>query len=119
MARTVDLLSMIGLKEAAKNTLEGEELFIADARQRFAYEDDKRTDKVIGTTVTLQIVRNVDNPLSSQTFDIQTDQIFDVEDILDKSATVKIEDVRIWSSSRRNSTYAETHVVLRGTVEVA
>lgn len=119
MARNVDLISMIGINEAAKQTLESEDLFVADARPRYAYEDNERTDKVVGTTVTLQVVRDEDNPLSSQSFDLQTDQILDIEGIIDKSVNVHIDNARIWASSRRNSTYAETHVTLRGSIEVA
>lgn len=118
MAQEINLLEMIGLKEAAKQTLESEDLFVADARERYAYEDDKRTDKVVGTVLTLQVERDTGNPLSSHVFDLQTDQVMDVEKLLDKSVSVHIDDVRVWAFSRRNSTYAEPRVTLRGTITV-
>ena len=118
MAQEIDLLSMVGLKKSGKDTLEGQQLFVADARQKFAYEDNQRTDKVVGTTVTLQVFRDNDNPLSSHVFDLTTDQILDPDQIIDKDVTVEIDDVRIWASTRRNSTYAEPRVTLHGKINV-
>lgn len=120
MSQEIDFLNnkMIGLKETAKDTLEGQQLFIADARPRYSYDDGKRTDEVVGTTITVQVERDHDNPLSSRTFDLQTDQVLNVENIIDESVSIKIDDVKIWASSRRNSTYAEPRVTLHGTVEV-
>ena len=115
MAREVDLMSMMALKESAKNDLESAALFVADARPVYQYDDSgKRTDKVAGTRVTLQVDRQLGNPLSSKQFEVRTDQIFNVDDIVDKSASVKIDDATVWASSRRNSTFAEPHVSLRG-----
>lgn len=118
MAQQIDLLSMVDLKESAKTSLEGQQLFVADARERYEYEDGKRTDKVVGTTVTLQVERDSDNPLSSHVFDLQTEQVLDPDGLLDKSVSVHIDSARIWASTRRNSTYAEPQVSLRGTVQV-
>lgn len=115
MAREVDLMSMMVLKESAKNDLESADLFVADARPVYQYDDSgKRTDKVAGTRVTLQVDRQLGNPLSSKQFEVRTDQIFNADDIIDKSASVKIDDATVWASSRRNSAFAETHVSLKG-----
>lgn len=118
MAQEVDLLSMIGLKSGSKDTLEGQQLFVADARQKYAYEDNQRTDKVIGTTVTLQVVRDKDNLLSSHVFDLTTDQVLDPDNIIDKDVNIEIDDVSVWASTRRNSTYAEPKVTLHGKIVV-
>ena len=118
MAQEVDLLSMIGLKSGSKDTLEGQQLFVADARQKYAYEDNQRTDKVIGTTVTLQVVRDKDNPLSSHVFDLTTDQVLEPDNIIDKDVNIEIDDVSVWASTRRNSTYAEPQVTLHGKIVV-
>lgn len=118
MAQEINILDMVGLKKSGKDTLEGQRLFVSDARQRFAYENNQRTDKVVGTTVTLQVVRDVDNPLSSHTFDLTTDQILDPEQIVDKDAVVEINSISLWASTRRNSTFAEPRVTLRGKVTI-
>lgn len=119
MAREVDLMSMMALKDSAKADLESASLFVADARPVYQYnEAGKRTDQVVGTRVTLQVDRQPGNPLSSKQFELRTAQIFDSDDIMDKSVRVKIEEATIWASSRRNSTFAETHVSLKGQISL-
>lgn len=119
MAREVDLMSMMALKDSAKADLESANLFVADARPVYQYSDSgKRTDQVVGTRVTLQVDRQPGNPLSSQQFEVRTSQIFDPDDIMDKSAHVKIEEATVWASSRRNSTFAEAHVSLKGQISL-
>lgn len=119
MAREVDLMSMMALKDSAKADLESASLFVADARPVYQYtEAGKRTDQVVGTRVTFQVDRQPGNPLSSKQFELRTSQIFDPDEIMDRSVQVKIEEATVWASSRRNSTFAEAHVSLKGHISL-
>lgn len=118
MAQEIDLLKFVGLTQSGKDTLEGQKLFVADARERFAYKDGRKTDSVVGTTVVCQVERDRSNELSSKTFEIKTDQVFEPEKIIDASISVEINGVKIWASTRKGSDFARPEVSLVGTIQV-
>lgn len=101
--------------------LEGQELFVFDLVPRYAYEDGKRTDKVAGTTVTLQVVRSATNPLSNLQLTLITDQVLEREQWLDEDVHLVVDRdaTKVWARSSKGTTFAQVEVSLHGHLALA
>lgn len=114
----VDFSTHVAVDPAFLEKLSGQSLFVFGASRRMKYEDGKRTDEVDGTRVVLQVAREVGNDLSNAQFTMTTDQVLNPEEIIDRDVQIRIDEAKIWASSRRNSTFAQIQVSLHGALQV-
>lgn len=117
----IDFSRHVMVDPAFLSDLEGQELFVFDLMPRYAYEDGKRTDKIAGTTATLQVVRSATNPLSNLQITLVTDQILERDKWLDEDVhlTVDRDATKVWARSSRGTTYAQVEVSLHGHLTLA
>lgn len=117
----IDFSRHVMVDPAFLSDLEAQDLFVFDMVPRYAYEDGKRTDKVAGTTVTLQVVRSATNPLSNFQFAVITDQVLERETWLDEDVhlTVDRDATKVWARSSKGTTFAQVEVSLHGRLTLA
>lgn len=117
----IDFSKHVLVDPAFLSDLEGQELFVFDLMPRYAYEDGRRTDKVTGTTVTLQVVRSATNPLSNLQLSVITDQVLEREQWLDEDVhlTVDRDATKVWARSSKGTTFAQVEVSLHGHLSLA
>ena len=109
--------SHLVLDERFVHALESAPLFISEVAPKYEYKSGKRTDKVIGSTVTLEVDRHYEGSLRSARFKISTTRQFS-EDVVGRDVTVSIDkdETKVWARSR-SASYATIEVSLWGDVE--
>lgn len=117
----IDFSKRVLVDPAFLSDLEAQELFVFDMAPRYAYEDGKRTDKVAGTTVILQVVRSATNPLSNLQLTVITDQVLERDQWLDEDVhlTVDRDATKVWARSSKGTTFAQVEVSLHGHLTLA
>lgn len=115
MAEKFNIADFIGVTEDGIKLLKNSRLFVTDVRPRKRYVDNKPTDKVIGSNVTVEFDRHQGY---TGDFVIATDEVVP-DDYIDKDVIVTVTDAKVYSRTSKGSSYSSIEVSLRGTVQLA
>lgn len=111
MARSFDTTKFVGFTKAGKDTIESMGWQVTDVREWMEYKNSKRTDHRLGTYVTLQ------DPKSLQELVVKTAQKFD-DDLISKHVHLVIDEVKIYArGTKTTSDFATVEVSLTVQIE--
>ncbi|WP_057906272.1 hypothetical protein [Ligilactobacillus araffinosus] len=115
MAKKFNIGDYVGITEAGVDILNNSRLFVTDVRPRKKYVDNKVTDEIIGSNVTIEFDRHQS---FVGDFVIATDEVIS-DDFIDKDVVVNIIDAKVYSRTSKGSNYSTVEVSLHGTVALA
>lgn len=114
MAKKFNIIDFIGITKEGAEVLQNSRLFVTDVRPRKKYVDNKATDEVIGSNVTIEFDRHQNY---TGDFVIATDEVIS-DDYIDEDVIVNITDAKVYSRTSKGSSYSSIEVSLHGTVQL-
>lgn len=115
MAEKFNIADFVGITKEGVEVLQNSRLFVTDVRSRKKYVDNKPTDEVIGSNVTVEFDRHQGY---TGNFVIATDKVIS-DDYIDEDVVVTVTDAKVYSRTSKGSNYSSIEVSLRGTVQLA
>ena len=114
MAEKFNIADFVGITEEGIEVLQNSRLFVTDVRPRKKYVDNKPTDEIVGSNVTVEFDRH-----QSYTGDfvIATDEVIS-DNYIDEDVIVNITDAKVYSRTSKGSSYSSIEVSLHGTVQL-
>lgn len=98
----------LGFTQQGKDTFESMIWRTVNFREWYEYVNNKKTDRRLGTTVTL-----IDDDW--ETVDVKTEQMFDIEkaqeDFIGKKATFTVSEVKVYVQSQGNFSKLATTII--------
>lgn len=116
MAENFDVSNFIGINSEGMTILQNAKLFVTNVVPRKEYVNGKATDNVVGSNVTVEFDRHQKYVGS---FVVATDLVLNAQDWIDKDVNVSISEVKIYSRTKKNSSYSTVEVSLHGNVSLA
>ena len=114
MAEKFNISDFIGITGKGIEVLQNSRLFVTDVRPRKKYVDNKPTDEVVGSNVTVEFDRHQGY---TGDFVIATDEVLP-DDYIDKDVIVTVTDAKVYSRTSKGSSYSSVEVSLHGTVQL-
>lgn len=114
MAEKFNIADFVGITKEGVELLQNSRLFVTNVRPRKKYVDNKPTDEVIGSNVTVEFDRHQGY---TGDFVITTDEVIS-DDYIDEDVAVTVTDAKVYSRTSKGSSYSSIEVSLRGTVQL-
>lgn len=115
MAENFNINNFIGINQEGLNVLKDSKLFVTKVTPRKEFVNGKATDNIVGSNVTVEFDRHQNY---TGNFVIVTDLVLNSQDWIDKDVNVSISEVKIYSRTKKNSSYSTVEVSLHGNVSL-